>query len=436
MPPRRILGAAMVGHVVESFDFVIYGYSATIIARHFFPSGNETLAILSTLAVYGIAFIVRPLGGAVFGSMGDRLGRRTALSTVVLIMAVSTAAIGVLPTYTSVGFLAPLLLLICRLAQGLSMGAEYTSAASYVMEQAPPARRGLWTSAVGSATFIGAALAVFLLLGLQLSSATAYSDWTWRLPFLLGGAMALIGLYMRLRLEETKTFRALEDSGETSRTPVRDSFRNWRVFLLLLAIFSLLAVVAQNFLGYLPTYLTKTAGLSSVTTLVASGIALVLCAALSIATGALSDRIGRKPLLVGGVIVAVVGSIPAYMIAAGGSLATTVVAQILLVIPAALVGMTATIVAVELVPPRIRATSTALTYNIAYAVFGGTAPLVGALLTAQFGRLAPGAYITVLAALALVVVIIALPETRHRSVDDRAATEKNARTVTGTVSSS
>ncbi|GAA1698130.1 MFS transporter [Streptomyces yatensis] len=432
---KKILGAAMVGHIVESFDFVIYGYSATIIAKHFFPAGDSTLAILSTLAVYSIAFVVRPLGGAVFGSMGDRLGLRTALSTVVLIMAVSTAAIGVLPTYEVVGIAAPLLLLLCRLAQGLSMGAEYTSAASYVMEQAPPDRRALCTSAVGSATFIGAALAAFTLLALRLSSASAYADWTWRLPFLLGGVMALIGLYMRLRLEETKTFRAIEDRGETTSTPVRDSFRDWRVFLLLLTIFSLLAVVAQNFLGYLPTYLTTTGGLPAVTTLVASGIALVLCAGLSILTGALADRIGRKPLLIAGIVVAVLGSVPAYVIAAGGSLFTTVVAEILLVIPAALVGMTATVVAVELVPPQIRATSTALTYNIAYAVLGGTAPLVGTLFTARFGRLAPGAYITVLAALALVVVIVALPETRNRAVTVTRPRDADAEPVSDVLSS-
>ncbi|RJQ83995.1 MFS transporter [Amycolatopsis panacis] len=411
---KKALGAAMAGHIVESFDFIIYGYSATILAKHFFPSANPALALLSTLAIYGVAFIVRPLGGAVFGSMGDRLGRRTALCTVVLIMAVSTGAIGVLPTYAAAGIVAPVLLLLCRLGQGLSMGAEYTSAASYVMEQAPPSRRGRWISAVGGATFIGAALAVFLLLGLQLSAAGAYADWSWRVPFLVGGAIALIGLYMRLRLAESRAFTTLAERGETTSTPVRDSLRNWRVFLLLLVIFALLALVSQNFLGYLPTYLTVTGRLAPVTVLVASGIALVLCTGLSLLTGVLADRFGRKPLLVAGVVAAVLGSVPAYLVAAGGSLATTVIAEILLVIPAAVVGITATMVAVELVPVRIRATSTALTYNISYAVFGGTAPFVGALITAKFGKLAPGAYITIIAALALVVVLVALPETKNR----------------------
>ncbi|MGW6796610.1 MFS transporter [Streptomyces chartreusis] len=344
---KKVLGAAMVGHTVESFDFVIYGYSAVIIAKYFFPAENPTLAILSTLAVYGLAFVVRPLGGAMFGSIGDRLGRRTALSTVVLIMAVATAAIGVLPTYGTVGIVAPILLLLCRTTQGLSMGAEYTSAASYVMEQAPPDRRGLWTTAVGSATFIGAALASFLLLGLQSASSAAYQAWTWRMPFLIGGATALIGLYMRLRLSESSTFRDLEEHGETTTTPVRDSFRNIRSFLLLLGIFSLLAVVSQNFLGYLPTYLTTTAGLPSLTVLVASGVALVICACLSVLTGAASDRIGRRPLLIAGVVVAVLGSLPAYLIASIGSLWSTIVALMLLVIPSAVIGMTATITAAD-----------------------------------------------------------------------------------------
>lgn len=413
---KKILGAAMFGHAVESYDFVIYGSSATIIAKHFFPAGNPTLAILSTLAVYGVAFVVRPLGAAVFGSIGDRLGRRTALSTVILIMAFSTIAIALLPNYAQTGIVAPLLLLCCRLAQGISMGAEYTSAASYVMEQAPPHKRGLWISTVGSATWVGSALATFALLALHLASPVAYTDWTWRIAFLLGGLMALVGLYMRLRLEETSTFRTLEAQGETSASPVKESFRNPRIFLLLFAVFALLAVVVHNLLGYLPTYLTTTGGIPGDTVLVSGGVALLLCTGLSVLTGVLADRVGRKPLLIAGVAIAVAGSVLAYVLARGGTLLTTVAAEVVLVIPAGVVTVAATIVAVELVPPRIRATSTALAYNVAYAVFGGTAPLLGALLTARFGKLAPGAYITVLAAIALVIVVAALPETRNRAV--------------------
>ncbi|MBI0312121.1 MFS transporter [Streptomyces javensis] len=416
---KKILGAAMIGHAVESYDFVIYGSSATIIAKHFFPEGNPTLAILSTLAVYGIAFVVRPVGAAVFGSIGDRLGRRTALSTVVLIMAISTAAIALLPGYTTAGIAAPLLLLSCRLAQGISMGAEYTSAASYVMEQAPPNKRGLWISAVGSATFIGSAFAAFALLALHSASPHAYTEWTWRIAFLFGGLMALVGLYMRLSLEETSTFRNLEAHGETSASPVRESFRDWRLFLILFTIFTLLAVVVHNLLGYLPTYLTTTGGLTETTVLVAGGTALLLCTGLCILTGALTDRIGRKPLLITGVVIAVTGSVPAYVLAGGGTLLTTLAAEALLVIPAALIGMPATIMAVELVPPHIRTTSTALAYNTAYAVFGGTAPLLGALLTQHFGQLAPGIYITILAAIALVITTTALPESRNRTTTTR-----------------
>ncbi|GAA5115179.1 MFS transporter [Pseudonocardia adelaidensis] len=406
----------MIGHAVESYDFVIYGSSATVIARHFFPSDDPTLAILSTLAVYGIAFVVRPIGAIVFGSIGDRRGRRTALSAVVLIMAGSTAAIAVLPGYATAGIAAPLLLLCCRLAQGISMGAEYTSAASYVVEQAPADRRGLWVSAVNSATFVGSAFAALALLALQVLAPAAYADWTWRLAFLFGGVMALVGLYMRLRLEETTTFRALERMGEVSDRPVRDSLRDRRTFLLLFAVFALLAVVVHNLLGYFPTYLVATGGLAEGTVLTAGVVALLSCAAMCVLTGLLVDRFGRRPLLVVGVALAVAGSVPAYLLAGGGTLLSTLGAEILLVLPAAIVGMSATILAVEIVPPHIRATSTALAYNAAYAVFGGTAPILGALLTAWLGRLAPGAYITVLAVIALLVVVVAMPETRNRAV--------------------
>ncbi|WP_051342616.1 MFS transporter [Pseudonocardia spinosispora] len=416
MTTNKVLGAAMIGHAVESYDFVIYGASATVIARHFFPSGDPTSAMVSTLAVYGLAFVVRPLGAAVFGPVGDRLGRRAALSAVVLIMAVSTAAIAVLPTYGSAGALAPLLLLCCRLAQGISMGAEYTSAASYVMEQAPVRRRGLWVSVVNSATFVGSAFAALALLALRLASPEAYADWTWRLAFLLGGVMALVGLYMRLRLEETATFRALEESGAIAVRPVRESFRDWRLFLLLFTIFALLAVVVHNLLGYFPTYLATTGAVAEDTVLIAGVVALLVCAAACVLTGVLVDRYGRRPVLVAGVLLATVGSVPAYLLAGGGTLLTTLGAEILLVLPAAVVGMSATIVAVEIVPPHIRATSTALAYNVAYAVFGGTAPILGALLTSWFGRLAPGVYISALAVIALVVVLVALPETREEPV--------------------
>ncbi|WP_406632978.1 MFS transporter [Amycolatopsis sp. WGS_07] len=424
MKANKVLSAAMIGHGVESYDFVVYGASATIIAKHFFPAGNPALAVLSALAVYGLAFVVRPLGAAIFGSIGDRLGRRTALSAVVLIMAVSTAAIAVLPGYGSVGVLAPILLLCCRLAQGISMGAEYTSAASYVMEQAPPQRRGLWLSAVGSATYVGSALASFALLGLRSISLPAYESWSWRLAFLAGGLMALVGLYMRLRLDETPAFRELKSSKDTAARPIRDTFRDWRVFLLLFTLFALLAVVVHNLLGYLPTYLATTGRVRGDTVLVAGGLALLLCAALCVPAGMLADRIGRKPLLIAGVAVAVAGSVPAYLLARGGTLATTLATEVLLVVPAALVTVGSTVVAVELVSARIRATSTALAYNVAYAIFGGTAPLLGALLTGWFGRLAPGGYISALAVIALVVVVVALPETLARARADEPALQK------------
>ncbi|RYE39454.1 MAG: MFS transporter [Hyphomicrobiales bacterium] len=285
---KKVISAAMIGHTVESYDFIIYGYAATAIATVFFPSENRITALLSAFAVYGVAFAVRPLGAAIFGSMGDRIGRKNTLSTIVLLMAIGTAAIGFIPTYSSIGIAAPIILVCCRLVQGISMGAEYTSAASYVMEHAPLSRRGLWMSAVTSASFIGSALAVMVLLGLQLVSKTAYLEWSWRVPFLLGGVMALVGLYMRLRLEESPEFTKLGNTGRVARTPIRDTFRNWRVFLLLFTVFTLLALVAQNFLGYLPTYLTETTGLSSITVLVSSSIALLLCAALVVGSGVVS----------------------------------------------------------------------------------------------------------------------------------------------------
>jgi MHS family proline/betaine transporter-like MFS transporter len=213
---RAITGAS-IGNLVEWFDFAVYGYLATYIAANFFPSNNPTASLLSTFAVFAAAFFVRPLGGIFFGPLGDRIGRQRVLATVIILMSVATFAIGLLPTYATIGVLAPILLVVARLLQGFSAGGEFGGGATFLAEYSPDDRRGFLVSWLEFSTLIGFILGSGVVLVLNSSlGEDAMTAWGWRIPFLIAGPLGAVGLYIRLRLEDTPEFRALESTGEVS----------------------------------------------------------------------------------------------------------------------------------------------------------------------------------------------------------------------------
>lgn len=412
---RKALIAGGIGTFVEYYDFSLFAYSATIIATLFFPEGNRTAALLGTFAIFGATFFFRPLGGIIFGHMGDRVGRRNTLSTVVLLMGISTVLMGLLPTYAQIGVLAPILLFALRLLQGVSTGGEFSGGATFLTEYAPYNHRGLWASFIGSSAVFGFVIGglVSLLFSLGLSE-DALNAWGWRLPFLLAGPVALVGLYLRLRLQETPAFRAVEQADQVDSAPIVDVLRNHlRSVLLLIGVATVNAVAFYTVSSYLSTYLVETVGLDRTTALLSNILALMVYVLGIPFFGLLSDRVGRKPVLLAGCAGILLLSLPGYLIIGSGGLGTAIVGQMLLVLPLTTIAACVVVVQVELFQTKTRYSGSSIGYNVAYALFGGTAPFVSAFLVERTGSsLAPAWYGMAIAAVAFLVVL-RLPETHN-----------------------
>jgi MHS family proline/betaine transporter-like MFS transporter len=414
----KALAAGSVGNLVEWYDFAIYSASIPVVAKLFFPSGNETAALLSAFALYGVAFLTRPLGGIFWGHLGDKLGRRNVLATIVLLMGASTMAIGLLPTYPAAGLLAPILLALCRLLQGFSGGGEFTGATSFITEFAPAHRRGLYAATSATFTTLPAILGALTVLGFRLTmSAEAFSAWGWRIPFLIGGPLAVVGLIIRLTMDETPAFKHLAEHQELERAPLREAVGNHRRnILLVFAIASLSGLGAYTLGTYFITYLSVTIGVSPTTALLANSAALAVTVPLVPLIGLLGDRIGRKPLLFIGSAGFIVLSVPGFLLASQGSLPTAVLGQLLVALPWSFVVAAVVVTQVEIFPTRVRYSASSIGYNLAYMAFGGTAPLVAAGLVSLTGsNIAPALYLVAVAAVVFLVVF-ALPETSRVSL--------------------
>lgn len=415
---RRVLSSAAIGQFVEWYDFVIYAYSATIIAKLFFPNSDPTAALLSTFAVYAVGFIMRPLGGFLFGSLGDRFGRQKILSFVILLMGCATVGIGLLPTYAQIGILAPILLVVCRLIQGLSAAGETIGSNSFVAEHAPADKRGLYVAFTWSFAVIPPIVAALLVLGLTNSmTPEAYGSWGWRIPFLISGPLALVGLYIRNVLEESPAFKATKAAKRVTTSPISEAMRSQKrqmAYSFGLTAFSALSF--YTFVGYFVSYLTTTVGLTSNDALISNSIGLSIACVTMIVSGGLSDRFGRKPILILGLVVTALSCVPAYLIAAQGNLVSAIIGQGMLAISCGLYWGPVGIALMELFPTRTRFSASAISYNVAYTIFGGTAPFVGTWMVLQSGsKIAPAIYMAVVSVIVFFVVL-AIPETSRRSM--------------------
>jgi MHS family proline/betaine transporter-like MFS transporter len=415
----RALAAAAIGNFVEWYDFAVYGYSAAVIAKVFFPAGHDTAALLGSLAIFGVTFLLRPLGGIILGRLGDRIGRRPVLSVTVLLMGLATTLMGLLPSYASIGIAAPLLLLLLRLAQGFFGGGEFSGASTYLVEYAPPNRRGLWaTLSMATGVFPFAVCGVVILAVTTAMSPATYAGIGWRLPFLFALPLALAGLYLRLRIEETPAFREVQDAGAVESAPMTAVLRgHLRPVLLVFGISSLNAVGSYTVTSYMPTFLGTQAGMAPGTALVASSIAVAVLAVLLPVAGRLGDRLGRRPLILAGTIGVILLAVPGYLVAGMGTLGAAVIGQLLMIVP--LTGISAVLgpAMCELFPTNVRYSGSALGYNVAYACFGGTAPFVAQFLIVRTGTpIAPAFYLVFFGLVALIAVV-KLPETSRFSID-------------------
>ncbi|MGX9788911.1 MFS transporter [Mycobacterium sp. MMS18-G62] len=415
---RKAVTGASIGNAVEWFDFAIYGFLATFIAANFFPSGNETAALLNTFAIFAAAFFMRPLGGFVFGPLGDRIGRQRVLALVILLMAGSTVAIGLLPTFAAIGVAAPLLLLFLRCLQGFSAGGEYGGGAVYLAEYASDRRRGLtvtfmvWSGVLG---FLVGSVTVTLLQALL--PAEAMDSYGWRIPFLLAGPLGIVGLYIRLRLDDTPQFTALSESQRVAKSPLREAVGTaWRSILQVIGIMVIFNVGYYVVFTYLPTYFIKTLHFTKTDAFISVTVASLLALVLILPLAALSDRIGRRPMLIAGALAFAVLGYPLFLLLNSGSLAAAIAAHCALAGIEAVYVSAAVAAGVELFSTRVRYSGFSIGYNICVAAFGGTTPYVVSWLTAQTGKHAAPAYYIVAAAVVSLLTLLTLGETARRAL--------------------
>ena len=416
---RKVTAAAAVGNFVEWFDFAVYGFLATIIARAFFAESLPQAALLQTFAVFAVAFALRPLGGIVFGMLGDKYGRKRILSVTVLMMAASTTVIGLLPDYQQIGVAAPLLLTLARCVQGFSAGGEYAGACAYVMEHSPDRRRAWYGSFLPVSTFTAFAAAAVIVFCLDAGlSAGQMGQWGWRIPFLIAAPLGLVGVYLRLRMEETPAFRAaLEESKSAPHAPLAETLRQQGGNILRLGAFiALTALSFYMFTTFFSTFLQTEAGFSRASALLVSTLALLFAAGLCPLAGLLCDRIGRRKTMALTAVWAIVSVYPAWRLAGSGQLWAAIAGDLMLAVGAVLSGVVTAALLSEVFPTRARYTASAVTYNVAYTVFGGTAPLVATWLIAITGSsVSPAFYLAAVAVLALFGGL-SLPETSRISL--------------------
>ncbi len=410
LPDRRraAILAGVIGNVLEWYDFAVYGYFVPIISQLFFPAKTPLVSLLLTFSVFGVGFVMRPVGSIVFGQYGDRYGRKRALSAVIFLMAISTFAVGLLPTYETVGIFAPLLLVIARLAQGLSGGGEWGGAAAYLVEYAPPGKRGLigsWQQvSVGAGFLLGSLTAALLSSAL---SAEQMIAWGWRIPFILGVLVGIIGGYMRWRLDETPKFAETAAHGDVSKSPLKDAFTVYRKPTLLAFGITLHNTVAYYaVLIYLTTWLTTIVKMPRSTALCIGTSCLVAFVVLVPLMGALSDRVGRRPLFIASALGYMILAYPMFLLASTGTILGALVAQFVLVALLAVYAGPGPAVYCELFPTKVRYTALSVGYNIPVAIFGGFAPFIATWLIQSTGSiLAPAYYVVAASAVTLITMI-------------------------------
>lgn len=415
---RRAVVCTVIGNSLEWFDFAVYAYFSTIIAGHFFSQTDHATALIKTFAVYGIGFVSRPLGAIFFGRLGDMKGRKVALLVALPMMGLGTAAIGFLPTYSMIGIAAPILLVACRLIQGFSTGGEGGNAIAYLLEWAPSNRRALYSSFTHATsilgTLLGSGLAAILSTALTQNSLEV---WGWRVPFLVGGLIiAPLGYYLRSQMEETPRFEEVKRHDDSTSSPsTATAFSPWVCGLLSLGILGAWFVSYYVLLVYVPVFVTVHGHISRANALWMTSAGFTVEIASIIGSAYVSDRIGRKPLLIFGSVSLVVFSYPMFLLFLNSSHVLAI--GIVICLCGGLIGIfagTCTALIAELFPTRLRTTGVSIAYGLGAAIFGGFAPMISESLVKVSGSPISPSYFVIFAALITLASILSVKETAHR----------------------
>ncbi|QUH04570.1 MFS transporter [Saccharopolyspora erythraea] len=430
---RRAVGAAAIGNTTEWYDFGVYAYVASYVGHQFFPGPWETV---SAFGVFAISFLIRPFGSLFFGPLGDRIGRQKVLALTILLMSGSTLLIGLLPTYGAIGVLAPILLLLCRMLQGFSTGGEYGGAATYIAEFAPDKRRGFYGSWLEFGTLVGFGLGALVptILILNLDQASMES-WGWRVPFLIAGPLGAVGLYLRSKLEDTPAFKNLQETHQVANSPLKALIaEHWRRLLILMGIVVLINVANYTLLTYMETYLKQTLHLDAPGEEYQVLIPLLITVAVMLVfitpVGALSDKVGRKPVFLSAAICFIVLPIPAFMLISQGTLPTTLAGLALLGLAhiQTIGPLAATLPA--MFPTKVRYAAFCVGYNVSTAAFGGTAPFINDAVVQSTGNtFFPAYYLMGAAAIALVPILL-MKETAGKPLMEDEGVAKSAPATT------
>ncbi len=375
---KKIIIAGMLGNGLEWYDYALYAYMTLIISKLFFPVGNESVHLLATLGIFAVGFIARPFGGILFGSIGDRFGRRAALVLSIFMMAVPTGCIGLLPTYAMIGIWAPILLTLIRVLQGLSLGGAFCGAMTFLVEHAPQKQRGLIGSTSIASICIGFLLGslVSLLVKLPLSDAQ-FESWGWRIPFLLGVIIGFVGFYIREHCDESPAYTAAKENGTLSKTPVRDALtQEFRHIAQSIGIYMTVTMPFYLVSAYFITFSEHSLGRTTQEALLLNTVNMLVLFVVAPISAWLSDRVGRKKILMIGAALFLFAGYPLFTLLQQPEFGLIMLAQALF---AALVGFytgPVPTLLVEIFPTRVRYTGMAMSYNVSAAVFGGTAPMV------------------------------------------------------------
>jgi len=413
----RVLAAGAVGNALEWYDFAIYAYFAPVIANQFFPSDDPLNSILATFGVLAAGYVMRPLGGILIGHVGDRAGRRVALTLSIALMAIPTSLIAILPNFMAIGIAAPIILTLLRLAQGLSVGGEYMGSVVFIAERAPRRRRGLAASICSTSGTVGILLASAVAAFLENTMTDqAFNAWGWRLPFAAGLLLGVVGFLLRRHIDEVG--KVIGGTHEPLRLPILIVLRHHlRTVVQVFGIASMISCAFYMMFVYLTTYLTEVVGTARTVVLDINTGAMVVLVIVTPLFALLSDRVGRKPVMIGSALGILILSYPLFLMLHSGVPEWEIVGDVCFtVLIGATLGPMPAVMA-ELFPREVRYSAAAFSYNLPVAIFGGTAPLVATFLIAETGNdYSPAYYLMVLAAFGL-VAMLTTPETNDLELD-------------------